>query len=123
MSNAIRNPLISLVVARATPLIGGSSGSHMLCWPSFIPHDLDHELESSSPEQWETVLRSWAKRHGLRLELQWFLELRNAMSELNGRRFSAQNSDRWAVILEWLERYDVPVPADLPVRPEQPPAR
>lgn len=45
-------------------------------------------------------------------------DLALALAELDGRRVSAGDADRWAVFKEWLERHNVAAPEALPVRPE-----
>ncbi|MBO9451430.1 hypothetical protein J7426_14245 [Tropicibacter sp. R16_0] len=89
-------------------------------WPHTIPHDLDILLEAHEVVDWEKPLRVWAKRHGLRIKLQWIQDLDRRLRELDEWRATPKNSDRWARIREWLIAYEVEAPERLPIRPEQP---
>ncbi|CUH48980.1 hypothetical protein RUA4292_03172 [Ruegeria atlantica] len=83
-------------------------------WPNRIPFDLHADLESHSEGEWETVLRAWAKRHGIKLKIQWYLPLQQTIEDLHSRRYVAKPQDHWAAIKEWSERHDVPAPDKLP---------
>lgn len=41
-------------------------------------------------------------------------DLENAFAEFESFRFTVQSQDRWTVIREWLEKHEVPAPAELP---------
>jgi predicted nucleic acid-binding protein len=91
-------------------------------WPQTIPYDLKLMLEASSPADCVTVVRTWAKRHNLKLKIQWFPNLERRLSELDEYRFTSSDQDRWARIKEWLEAKGVEAPDGLPRAPEIPAA-
>ena len=45
-------------------------------------------------------------------------DLAAGFAELDCRRASVADSDRWLVIKEWLEKHGIEAPDSLPVRPE-----
>ncbi len=89
--------------------------------PHTIPYDLKLALEATqTPEAWQHAFHAWAKRHRLRLKLQWMRSLTLELSELDRRRTPPTDQDRWGVILDWLEQHRVEAPVRLPVTPESP---
>jgi hypothetical protein len=89
-------------------------------WPYTIPQDLKEAMEVHAQEDWMTPFRSWAKKHNLRLKIQWFPELERKAAELLQWRWPPGHQDRWMVIREWLVGKDVPPPKQLPREPEIP---
>ena len=89
-------------------------------WPNTIPYDLECEMQARDATDWKSALRAWSKTHKLRLKLQWFADLEREMETLESYRFIAGSQDRWVRIKEWLSANNVPVPSDLPTRPELP---
>lgn len=86
-------------------------------WPWTIPEDLRVSLEAASREDWAQPFRSWAKKHGLKLKLQWFADLERRIADLEEYRDPPSIQTRWGAIKEWLEANNVSAPAKLPTRP------
>lgn len=89
-------------------------------WPFTIPHDLKTSLEASGEADWLPMFRTWAKKHKLRLKIQWFPELERKAGELLQWRWPPSHQDKWMTIREWLSANDVPAPQTLPQEPEIP---
>jgi len=89
-------------------------------WPQTIPYDLKLMMEASSPSECVSVVHTWAKRHDLKLKIQWFPNLERRLSVLDEYRFTPSDQDRWARIKEWLEAKGVEAPEVLPQVPEIP---
>ena len=91
----------------------------MTDWPHTIPYDLYEALEAADRDVWRPVFRTWAKSHRLKLKLQWDVDLKRRLGELDQWRWPPKIQDRWAAMREWLVAHDVPAPEGLPRRPEQ----
>lgn len=89
-------------------------------WPHTIPYDLRKDLEAAGHDDWQRAFRGWAKIHQLKLKLLWDADLLRGVGELDQWRWAPKEQDRWTAIREWLVAFDVPVPVELPVRPERP---
>ena len=112
---------VALVTGRTSRL--SAVVDHLVpAWPNTMPEDIRQAIEAADQDAWRTPFRSWVKRHGLRLELTWWADLERRMGEQDQWRWPPLAQDRWLGMKEWLERYEVPAPAKLPVRPELPDA-
>jgi len=90
----------------------------MSAWPWTIPEDLRQSMEAAGHDGWEPPVRAWAKKHGLKLKLQWFADLERRISGLDEYRDPPSIQTRWGSIKEWLEKYNVATSEKLPTRPE-----
>jgi len=91
----------------------------MTDWPRTIPYDLYEAMEAADHDAWRPAFRNWAKSHRLKLKLQWDVDLKRRLGELDQLRWAPKVQDRWTAMREWLVAHDVPVPDGLPRRPEQ----
>ena len=95
----------------------------MTTWPSDIPHDLDlamEEVDASAADagDWLEIVVAWMDGHRVRHTADVRRSIIGGLSALDGWIASASNADRWTVIKENLEAWEIEAPDTLPPRPE-----
>ena len=75
-------------------------------WPWTAPEDLRQAMEAAGHDGWEAPVQAWAKRHGLKLKIQWFADLQRRLVTLDEYRDPPSIQTRWVSTKEWLEVHD-----------------